>query len=80
MSKGMKTCEVCGRDFALIAEEHYIATGDPKTGLAALAGGDAPSLYDAIDCPHCGCQQILHTRLRPATEILIDEEEENKSE
>ena len=64
MSKGMRTCEICGRDFALIVEEHYIATSNEKTGLARLAGGGEPDWYDAIDCPHCGCQQLLHARLR----------------
>lgn len=80
MSKGMRTCRICGRDFALIAEDHYITKEEGKTGLAAFTGGDEPALHDAIDCPHCGCQNILCKRERrwlPVDSKLEDEEEED---
>lgn len=85
MSKGMTTCNVCGRDFALIAEDHYISIAESKTGLAAFAGGDEPAMHDAMDCPHCGCQNILGKRERPyiheveacrANEIYEEEEKD----
>lgn len=75
MSKGMTTCKICERDFALIAEDHYIARGENKTGLAALAGNTESNLYDAINCPHCGCQMILQERKRPFVETVYKEEE-----
>lgn len=74
-SKGMTTCDKCGRDFALIVEDHYVARNNAKSGLAALSGGDEPNCYDAIDCPHCGCQKLLQVRLRP---MQMKEEESNE--
>lgn len=62
-TKGMTTCKICGRDFALIKEEHYIAEHTDKEGvIPAFAGREAPKLYDAFDCPHCGCQNIVGIR------------------
>ena len=61
MGKGMTTCVVCGRDFALIAEEHYVARSNEVTGLRAIAGSEVIH-YDAFDCPHCGCQNVMQER------------------
>ena len=77
-SRGMATCDKCGRDFALIVEDHYVARGNTKSGLAALSGGEEPNCYDAIDCPHCGCQKLLQVRLRPMQMIVEEEEEDNE--
>lgn len=64
--KGMATCGVCGRDFPLIAEEVYVARDAGRSGIAAAIVGDVESKwYDAIDCPHCGCQNVLQERKRP---------------
>lgn len=52
---GMKTCCVCGRDFPLVAERRCTA----EYGACLMS-----TLYDAIDCPHCGCQNILQERKR----------------
>lgn len=62
--KGMYTCDVCGRDFPLIAEERYTVRGAEKTGLASAFSGEESDLYDAFDCPHCGCQNVMNLRLR----------------
>ena len=59
--RGMYTCGVCGRDFPLISEEHYISKDPEATGLSALVNNTV-LLYDAIDCPHCGCQNVLQKR------------------
>ena len=59
--KGMYTCKICGREFPLMAEEHYTTKSPLKTGLAAVAGG-TEKLHDAFDCPHCGCQNIVGER------------------
>lgn len=63
--KGMTTCKVCGRDFPLLAEEHYVAR-DPKRGggqigVVSIDKGE-PEMFDAFDCPHCGSQNVMHTR------------------
>ena len=60
--KGMYTCKVCGRDFPLMAEEHYTTKEPEKTGLTAALAGSDPKLHDAFDCPHCGCQNIVGVR------------------
>ena len=80
--KGMFTCKVCGRDFALMAEEHYTTKSPSKTGLSALVGGDE-QLHDAFDCPHCGCQNIVGTREKfycEELELLCDECMEREDE
>ena len=61
MNKGMHECAVCHREFALIAEDHYVAKDPQLTGIAALAINTVCP-YDAIDCPHCGCQNVLQKR------------------
>lgn len=61
--KGMATCVVCGRDFPLIVEEHYVARNVDKKGLIpALSGQEEAVQFDAFDCPHCGCQNIMQER------------------
>lgn len=62
--KGMYTCKICGRDFPLIFEERYTARSDERSGLAAAFGGPESEQYDAFDCPHCGCQNIVQSRKR----------------
>ena len=57
MSKGMATCKVCGRDFALIAEEHYIAKDPQKGGLAATIAGDAVYMYALRMSIYCTAEE-----------------------
>ena len=69
MAKGMATCVVCGRDFALMAEEHYTARDTEKNGMIpSITGEQEPVLYDAFDCPHCGCQNVMKERKRGCDE------------
>lgn len=61
--KGATTCVVCGREFPLIIEEHYTARDPEKKGvLPALTGQEESVMWDAFDCPHCGCQNIMQPR------------------
>ena len=62
--KGMYTCDVCGRDFPLIAEERYTVRGTEKSGIATAISFEEADRYDAYDCPHCGCQNVVNKRLR----------------
>lgn len=51
------TCKVCGYVFELTKKRHYIAR--EKTELFLLPSNKMePTLYDAFDCPNCGCQYI----------------------
>ena len=62
---GMRECQVCGRPFPLVAEGHYVARDCDYVGIGAVLGsGREPMLYDAIDCPHCGCQNVMRKRRR----------------
>ena len=70
--KGMTTCKVCGRDFPLLIEEHYVSKEPEKTGIVALAGGPEPMLWDSIDCPHCGCQNRMQQRYRLTDDLGQD--------
>lgn len=71
--KGIATCKVCGRDFALMVEEHYVTCDPKKKGaITALVDSDKPYEYDAFDCPHCGCQYIAQPR-KPTAELLLEE-------
>lgn len=48
------TCKVCGYVFELTKKRHYIAR--EKTELFLLPSNKMEStLYDAFDCPICGC-------------------------
>ena len=63
--KGMTTCKVCERDFALMAEDHYIARDPQREGGQigiVIAGREEAKNFDAFDCPHCGCQNIMQER------------------
>lgn len=63
-TKGMTICKICGREFSLTKEEHYTSKEAGKTGIAAIAGGPAPILWDSFDCPYCGCQNNMQQRNR----------------
>lgn len=77
--KGMTTCKICGRDFPLMAEEHYIARDPQRVGvLANLTDTDKAMEYDAFDCPHCGCQNVMQVRKSLWIPEKCDEEEESK--
>ena len=61
----MIKCKICGCEFPLIINDHYIARDNSKTGFAAaLQANDEAKIYDAFDCPHCGCQVVAQERKR----------------
>ena len=64
LKPGMHKCTVCSRVFELRKENRYIAEAKKTTSLLMLATGTDSVLYDTVDCPYCGCQQILHARER----------------
>ncbi len=77
----MLECKVCGCKFNAIVEKHYVARDNGKTGLAVAFGStNEENLYDAFDCPMCGCQVIAKERKRdfvPYTET--EDTEDDKS-
>lgn len=56
-------CKSCGHVFELTEQRHYIAR--EKTEMFLIASNKMePTLYDAFDCPICGCQYIANERKR----------------
>ena len=82
----MLRCKICGKEFEATNERHYIARDNGKTGLAKLANivsNDEVKLYDAFNCPSCGCQVIAQERKRvllDSTNEYVDDEELNFKE
>jgi len=54
-----KKCTVCGNKLVLHCSLRYEITKTP-VGLNCLT--EAPITYEAFDCPHCGCQNIVNVR------------------
>lgn len=74
----MLECKVCGCKFNAIVEKHYIARDNGKTGLAVAFGStNEEGLYDAFDCPMCGCQVIAKERKCDFVPYVETEDEEN---
>ena len=67
----MRKCDVCGKEFDLKVEDKYVARDDRKSGMAAALSGKEETLYDAFDCPFCGCQNVIQERKR----VYVDEAE-----
>lgn len=57
-------CKVCEYEFDAVRSGHYIVRDEGKSGLAALSGGVESKIYDAFDCPVCGCQVVAQERKR----------------
>lgn len=81
MAIGAIICRVCGREICLTPSAHYVSRRPVKTGVTTMVSDEEPVLHDAVDCPHCGCQQILGERGREYTpDTSADDEEEEDDE
>ena len=72
-------CNVCGCEFPPVVNNHYVARDNGKVGVfTVLQSNDEGNIYDAFDCPFCGCQVIAHERKRVfiAFDENFDENEE----
>lgn len=73
----MLKCKACGKEFEANLERHYVARDNGKVGICFT--GTEENLYDAFDCPVCGCQIIVQERKRlhaEKCELTIEEETE----
>lgn len=74
----MKTkCSVCGKRFMPYKESVYLASETPTFGTFFLT--KAPTAYDAIDCPRCGCQKLLKIRIPIIREGGTENEAESET-
>ena len=69
----MKCCKVCGKRLNLKAENRYEIREVPK-GLRVLVEGAV--VYEAFDCPKCGCQNIVNIRKEVIYKDIESEGEE----
>lgn len=78
----MLKCNICGCEFPAINEKRYIAKDNGMSGLAVAFGShQEEKLYDAFDCPMCGCQLLVQERKRNYTPVNdSDEEDANDAE
>lgn len=51
----MRKCDVCGRRFRLLAKNRYEVV---KRSTGFLLKQESV-YFNAFDCPHCGCQNII---------------------
>lgn len=51
----MKKCKVCGKKLTLCSDLRY-----EVTRFSYLS--EEPTIYEAFDCPKCGCQNIVGIR------------------
>ena len=72
----MRKCNICGRRFRLLARDRYEVVRRPA-GLNCLTEGTV--YYNAFDCPHCGCQNIVGV-LEKETVRDIEEQPQAESE
>lgn len=70
----MLKCKVCGKEFEAVKENHYVAREGLKTGAITALASAEEKIFDAFDCPHCGCQYIAGERKREQ-EVLNEYEE-----
>lgn len=68
-------CKACGFKFNAVEDRHYVARDNGKTGLTVAFGSTSEeSLYDAFDCPMCGCQVIAKERKRNYIPYVVEED------
>lgn len=70
--KKKRKCYVCGAKLT-IKKEYVYTVHENKTMLQAMT--EKPSCFDVMDCPQCGCQQLLASRL-PRLDFIVEERKE----
>ena len=73
----MTKCNVCGRRFRLLAKNRYEVVKRPA-GLNCLTQGTV--YYNAFDCPHCGCQNIVGVLEKETIDIKEQPRAESEDE
>lgn len=58
-NKPIKKCSFCGNEFEIEINKKYIVR--LQENLLNI------SFFDAMDCPNCGCQNIIWKRLEKAS-------------
>lgn len=74
-------CAVCGAKLELNKLYHYIARDDGFTGAVTVFTKEQEKpMYDAFDCPVCGCQHIAQERKRTLFDVIYSVEPSDDTE
>lgn len=74
-------CKVCGHEFTPVIDKHYITRDNGESGISTAFKHVEGNMYDAFDCPACGCQVVAQERKRIFVDISISEDvDDEKSE
>lgn len=74
-------CNICRTKIKVTKENVYTAREKVETGVsAAFKSNLEPTLWDAVDCPNCGCQTLIKTRLRKLVKPLDKPENSDNNE
>lgn len=69
------SCGVCGAKLELNMLYHYIARDNGVTGaVTVFTKEQEEAIYDAFDCPVCGCQYIAQERKRTLFDVFCSDE------
>lgn len=55
-------CKICGKRMKLKAENRQEIKKNKSLGECLTKSGSSMQIYEAFDCPHCGCQNIVNIR------------------
>lgn len=64
-------CKICGKRFTLRKKRVYLVMGPSEF----LTSSKLRSIFEATDCPRCGCQMVLNKR---EMELVQDASKENE--
>lgn len=73
--KRKQKCKVCGSRFYIDRKDTYQVY--ESVPMAKVFSENAKTL-DAVDCPQCGCQQLLGIRLAKVSKLEVHENEETQ--
>lgn len=79
----MLKCKVCESGLVPSIDGHYIARDNGESGIAMVIKTIEGKLYDAFDCPVCGCQIIAQERKRIYAQpnaVVVDDDDEDIEE
>lgn len=52
-------CKICNKEFELLKENRYMVTNENLKEISKIG---LSSVFEAFDCPYCGCQNIVGNR------------------
>ena len=52
-------CKICNKEFELLKENRYMVTNG---NLKEISKNGLSCVFEAFDCPYCGCQNIVGNR------------------